>query len=350
MSRWLSIAMICALAGCSKPAQAPPPDPTATVRTAPAITAVIGETLTAYGAAEFDPAAMEALTSPFEAQVAAVHVAVGQAVRAGDPVVTLVPSPTTRLELDRLAREGGQTARDYERLRRLRADGLASDAEVEAARSAASTAAAASRSLQARAAGGVLRAKRAAVVDTLSASPGALLAAGAPVATLGATSRLNARLGIEVEDAQRLRVGAPVALEAMHEDGGRLDARIASVDRRVDSATRLAAALVDLPPAGPFLPGETLRGEISLGVQAGATVIPRRAVLYAGELPFTFVVVGGKAVRRDLRLGVEQSDRVQVLNGLRPGERVVVEGGAALSPGMAVKEARAAQAAAGGRP
>ncbi len=350
MSRWLGIAMICAVAGCSKPAPAPPPDPTATVRTAPAIIAAIGETLTAYGAAEFDPAAMEALTSPFEAQVSEVHVAVGQAVRAGDPIVSLAPSATTRLELDRLAREASQAARDYARLRRLRADGLASDAEVEAARSAASTAAAVSRSLQARAAGGVLRAKRAAVVDTLSASPGALLAAGAPVATLGATSRLNARLGLEVEDAKRLRVGAPVVLEGMHEGGARLDARVASVDRRVDAGTRLAAALVDLPPAGPFLPGETLRAEIGLGVRSDATVIPRRAVLYEGERPFTFVVLGGKAVRRDLRLGVEQSDRVQIVSGLRSGERVVVEGGASLAPGMAVKDVSATPAVAGARP
>jgi RND family efflux transporter MFP subunit len=339
----LALAFAAATAvSCSKPPETAAPDPVAAVRVAVAGVSSIEETVTAYGAAEFDPAGAQALTAPFEAQVTAIHVAVGQAVARGQPVATLAPSPATRLDLERLSAEAAQARREYERLGRLRADGLASDAEVEAARTVATTAGQANRSLVDRRAAGVLRSDAPAVVDSLPVSVGAIVPAGAPVAGLGRTSRLNARLGVEVEDAQRIRVGAPVRLEAMHESGAALQARVASIDRRVDPANRLAAVLVDLPEGGPFLPGEALRGEVSIGEPRAALTAPRSAILYAGDRPYLFVVSAGKAVRRNIVLGLDRGDVVQVLQGLAAGDRVVVEGGPALADGMRVKLAGSA--------
>lgn len=334
--------------GCSAPPEKAA-DPVAQVRTAPVVSADMDETITAYGQVEFDAAGLRALTAPFEAQVVQIHVRIGQSVTAGQPLVTLGASPQTRLDLDRLAREAQVAEADAARVRRLRTDGLASDAEVQAADAAAQTARQASANLRRLTQGGrlTLTAPVAGVVDALPSAPGSLTPAGTVVASLGAAGRLNARLGVEVEDAQRLRAGLTLTLTGLHDQGGSVPSRIASIDRRVDPATRLAALLAPVPPGAPLLPGEAVKAEVVAGTRLGVLTAPRPAVLYDGENPFVFVVAGGKAVRRPVRIGLESPDTVELVSGARVGDRVVIEGGPSLADGMAVREAAAPSTAAG---
>lgn len=336
-----ALGLVFTLAACSKPPAAPAPDPSALVRTAPAVSRSLTESITLYGQAELDPAAVQTLTADFEARVAAIHVALGQTVARGQPIATVAASPTTQLDVARLAREADLAQRELERLIRLRTDRLASDADVAQARAAAQTARQLSASLSGRSGGGsvVLRAPSAGVVDALSAGLGDLVPAGGAVARIGGMSSERARLGAEVEDIARLRTGQAVALSSLGADGRAYDGQVESLDRRVDPATRLAAVLVKLPGAAGFLPGETLKGEIVIGQQPAAVVIPRAAVLYEGETPNVFVVNGGKALKRGVRLGLERGDTIQVLDGVRAGEVLVTEGGAALSDGMKVRQA-----------
>ena len=330
----LCLAIMAELGACSVPT-AETPSPVAAVRTAPAETKTLQETITAYGQAEFNPSAARTLTATFEAQVAQVHVNLGEAVRAGQPIVTLIASPATRLDLDRFAREAVVAGAEAARLQRLRADGLASDAEVATATAAAATAREASSNLRRQTGGGsvTLTAPVAGVIDNLPASPGTLVAAGGLVASVASTRLLNARLGVEVEDAQRIQPGAAIHLTGLHEDGAAVEARAASVDRRVDPATRLAAVIVALPSGSPVL-----KGEIVVGEQTAAVVVPRAAVLYDGDQPYVFIVARNIASRRPVIVGLEQADAVQVSEGVRPGDRVVIEGGPSLSDGMTTRE------------
>jgi multidrug efflux pump subunit AcrA (membrane-fusion protein) len=50
--------------------------------------------------------------------------------------------------------------------------------------------------------------------------------------------------------------------------------------------------------------------------------------------PHVFVVVDGKAERREVKLGLEGGDRVEILAGLAPAEAVVAEGNAGITEGM----------------
>lgn len=299
------------------------------------------ETITAYGQVEFNPSGIRTLSATFEAEVGQVHVSVGEAVVAGQSIVTLAASPTTRLELDRLAREARVATAEHERFQRLRADGLASDAEVAAAGGAAATAAEASANLQRLTDGGtvVLKAPAPGVIDNLPASPGALVGAGGAVARIGSTRLLNARLGIEVEDAVRIPASASIRLTGLHQGGAIVEARVTSIDRRVEPGTRLAAVIVSLPPSGPLLPGEALKGDIVVKRLPDAIVAPRTAILYDGDQAYVFVVPDNVASRRLVTVGLEQSGLVQLTSGVHVGERVVTEGGPALSDGIAVREA-----------
>ncbi len=71
-----------------------------------------------------------------------------------------------------------------------------------------------------------------------------------------------------------------------------------------------------------------------------ALVIPEAALVQEGNEHFVFVVVeqgdGWRAQRRTVQIGVRLLGQVEILQGLEPQERVVVEGGLKLRDGAAV--------------
>ena len=79
--------------------------------------------------------------------------------------------------------------------------------------------------------------------------------------------------------------------------------------------------------------------------RSGVLIAPRAALLYDGEQPYVFVIVGGVAHRKAVKLGALDGDRVEIVQGLAAGDRVAVDGAAALEDGMAAHEGKPAAAA-----
>lgn len=331
-----------ALAACAGPAP-PEPQPSVEVETAVAQRGPIRETLSVYGTTEFDPAATRVIPIEFEARIVSLSVSLGQSVAEGAALMTLQPSASTRLELGRLEREARMSAAELARLQRLRADDLATNADVETARVAAENAAQALASLSERAAGErlTIRAPRAGVVDALPFAPGDLAAAGSIIARIGVPRRLQVRLGLEAEDVARTEVGQEVTLVTLRPQPITLRARIAATDRRLDSQTRLASAIAELPEGADVLAGEPVRATLVVDTRNAALTVPRSAVLYERDRPYLFTISAGKAVRREVALGIEDRSSVEVIRGLEVGATVVTRGNYELTDGMAVRTAQA---------
>lgn len=81
-------------------------------------------------------------------------------------------------------------------------------------------------------------------------------------------------------------------------------------------------------PIGTFKIGMTAEVRIMTGSTAPGPVIPTSALVDDNGKAIAFVQTGGESFeRRDLKLGVKQAGQVQVLAGLKAGERVVTQGG-----------------------
>ena len=105
--------------------------------------------------------------------------------------------------------------------------------------------------------------------------------------------------------------------------------RLVTVGAVLDPATRTAPAIFAVPnPAGSLRIGMTAEVRALTGTTPRGPVIPREAVVDDNGRPIAYVQTGGESFeRRELKLGVKQGDRVQVLAGLAPGDRVVTRGG-----------------------
>jgi RND family efflux transporter MFP subunit len=113
-----------------------------------------------------------------------------------------------------------------------------------------------------------------------------------------------------------------------------------------DPNTRMALVYVDLPDPGGARPGMFARGEI-LVAAAPALTVPESAVVLRDGNSYVFEVgADRRVVEREVATGRRANNRVEIVRGLEPGERVVARGGAFLSDGDTVRVEGAAPAGA----
>lgn len=331
------------LAGCSQPAGEPAPEPVAEVSTAPAVIGDLPVVLTGFGRVEFDPAGQHTLSAEIEARVLEVLARPGDAVSKGSVVLRLGPSSGTGLDLARSRRDALAAQAAAERTRRLRDDGFASDADVEAADTNAQDLAALADSLAGRAGSvSALRSPIDGVVDAVLVAAGDLIPPGAQLVRLASPQAIQARISVEIEDAARLRTGGAVQLERLDPSAETLASSIRLIDHRVDPSTRMASVLVPIPAGHGFLTGEAVSAELVAEVRQGCVLVPRRAVLADEGGSYLFLAADGRAALRRVRAGLTTGEQTEILSGLDGGETVIVEGAAILSDGMRIRLAASA--------
>lgn len=319
------------------------PEAVALVKTAPVVLGASQTAIAVYGAAEAGPGGSRSITLPSEAIIANIAAPNGTVVKAGQAILTVTASPASRLELAKASSDVRAADAAYQRAQRLRKDGLVSDADVETARAAAQTASATRANLKIGTGGLTLRAPIAGVVENLSAKPGDQVAAGTVVAVVAVPGDVRARFGVDPALAQRTHTGMPITVTLIA-GGTPIATTVAGVDPTVDATTRLAAIYARIPSSAHIGASEPLRGDLSLGSTANGITIPYGALLDDGGRSYVFVVEGDTAKKRDVSPGNSSGDTIQILKGLKPGEKVVVEGGTALEDDMKVREGDAAPA------
>ena len=337
IDKFLGIAGAALLVGCSSGTTGDAaPTPVALVKLAAAQKGGVSATRTIYGSVEQNADTQFTLSAPVEAIVSRIAAPVGTSVSRGTLVIGLSASPTTRAEVARLGADARSAQLAFERAKRLRADGLVSDAEVESARAAAQGAQASRSAIASQSGALALRAPGSGYVQSIASSPGDLVSAGAMIATISRNGDLRARFGLDPALVARLSRSTGLRLSPAA-GGAAITVPIRSVDPTVDPQTRLASLYVDVPAAFRSGPGQPLRGEVTLEQANSAVVVPYAAILDDGGQPYVFVTDKDIAHRKDVKLGPSDGDQVAVTQGVQAGEQVVVSGGTALEDGMKVR-------------
>jgi HlyD family secretion protein len=117
----------------------------------------------------------------------------------------------------------------------------------------------------------------------------------------------------------------PAQTGAITVDGRELPLRVTRVDPQVKNATfQVDLAFEGAMPRG-LLPGQALEGRLTLGGDRPALVLPAGAFLEktGGDWVMVADANGTQAERRRIRIGRRSAEQVEVLAGLRAGERVI---------------------------
>ena len=282
------------------------------------------------------PGSSALLAAPTAAVVRRVLVQVGAEVQAGEPLVELdVPELSAQAHSDSGA--AAIATREADRQRALLTQGIASAKQADEAANAATAAHAAADATAKLLARATVRSPIEGKVDEVRVQPGERVDAGAPLATVMDADSLDLVVPVPAAKLSRLHAGQGAWIVA-EGDATRYRAVVVAVAPGVDSITNAGRIVVRMPNPGERVhPGSGATASIVLGVIRDALVVPTSALVLVGDQQTVYVVgTDSVAHARSVTIGVRAADRVAVVGSIKPGDRVVMEGGAGLTDGMKV--------------
>jgi membrane fusion protein, multidrug efflux system len=300
----------------------------------------------------------------------------GDPVRAGQLMFEIDPAPyeialaQAKAVLAQGQAKLAQARRDETRLKPLAADRAVSQKEYDDAIAAAQTNEGALQQAQANVREAELnlsytkvRAPVAGISGRALKSIGSLVttdAAGSLLTTINQVTPVYVRFSLAPTDLARIpggRIapGTPVQVSIVLPDGsvypqkGRLNFAATAIDPTI--GTQQLRAEFDNPKQA-LLPGQFVRVRITAGERSNVFLVPQDAVLQTEKGSLVFVVgPDGKAMARPVEPGVWFGTEWEILQGLRAGDRVIVDNLLKVRPGVPVTPAPAspAQSAPGAR-
>lgn len=172
-----------------------------------------------------------------------------------------------------------------------------------------------------------VRATVSGVVTAKAAVHGLYADPATELVTIADLSRVWVLADVYENELSQVRLGDLAEVRLTYAPGRVLRGKIALISPFLDPATRTAKVRIELDN-----PSLTLRpdmfAEVRIATDAGdRTVVPRSAIVPAGERSIVFVDRGGGRLSpREVSLGLRFDDDVEVLSGLSPGDRIVTSG------------------------
>jgi cobalt-zinc-cadmium efflux system membrane fusion protein len=187
-------------------------------------------------------------------------------------------------------------------------------------------------------------------IDALVSKPGlaAVFSLTSPIAgivvernaTIGATVGSDANLfkiidisrvwidaNVFEKDLERVKRGQEVKVAVPAFPGSSFSGKVILVNSVVDPETRTVKVRTEVPnPDGRLKPDMFANVEIITDVHRTAISIPQSALLNDGGKTVVFVADGGSYKRRVVTAGIQGNDRVEIIDGLIAGDKVVVKG------------------------
>jgi membrane fusion protein (multidrug efflux system) len=169
-------------------------------------------------------------------------------------------------------------------------------------------------------------------------SVGSLVTPDTTITTLDDTDPIKVDFDVPETALARLNPGDPITAGSAAWPEQPFIGELVSVDTRVDPVSRTVVARGVIPnPEGRLLPGMFLTVTL-LREEVETLVVPEQAIVPESSRQFVFVVDGdGRVEKREVRTGRRRPSLVEVVSGLRPGERVVAEGTQRIRPGGRVE-------------
>jgi len=280
------------------------------------------------------------ISSRITALIENVLVRAGDVVAAGDPLIRLDDRDlTTRMEearrgADAAAAERVRTERNLRRAKSLLTQGVVSQGEYDQAEAAFKVAdaewARAQQALQGAEVALSFTVLRAPVdgriVDRLADS-GDMALPGKPLLSLYDPTALRIEVQVRESLVSRLSIGQSLRVRLAVVDEA-IEGTVDEIVPQAEAGSRTFLVKVGLPRRAGVYTGMFGRVEIPAG-ERRRTLIPTAAIEHVGQLDFVRVLdPDRRPERRLVTLGPQTDDgRVEVLSGVRQGERLVLRGG-----------------------
>ncbi len=236
-----------------------------------------------------------------------------------------------------LLKSGGITDKDYKAAELAQQDSSAQtelvSAQLDEARSALATA-------EKRLRDTVVRAPVSGEIHRKMVRAGAYVEPATAVFSLVDNGRLDLESSIPAADLAPIRAGQKVTFTVNSFPDQTFEGRVVDVNPMVEADTRSARVRIRVDnSAGKLKAGMFAQGEIRTGVEQRAIVVPSTAIYrddQSSKRSHVFVVENGKAQRRQVRIGRERENALEIAEGLKPGDLLISEQSIEIADGVRV--------------
>lgn len=294
------------------------------------------DTIQALGTARANESVM--VTAKVTETVVRVNFEDGDTVEAGDVLVDL----SGRAEvagLEEAAASYRETRQQYERQQQLASQQLIPAGQLDAQRASMEAARARLDATRARLADRVISAPFDGVLGFRQVSPGTLVTPGTPIASLDDVSVIKLDFSVPEAFLPALAPGQAITARSAAFPDREFTGEVATIESRIDPVTRAVSVRATLPnPDGLLRPGMLLTVDV-FQPERQALVVPEIAVVQVARDSHVFRLKDDNTVEEVVvQLGQRRSGEVEVVSGLSPGDRIVVDGTVKLRDGSAVTE------------
>jgi len=270
------------------------------------------------------------------AAIIAIEFDEGQTVNRGDVLVRLENSePLADVAAAKATLVDSES--QYRRASELYKTKVVSESQLQQLEAKRDADAAAVNAAESRLAHTVIRAPFSGQLGLRRVSIGTIVSPSTVITTLDDTSRIKLDFDVPEVFLSRLEPGLEVIAHSAAWPDVRFSGRVTSVDTRVDPVSRTITVRALLPnDQGRLRPGMFLTVSL-LKEDVKALLVPEQAIVPERSRQFVYVVGDDDIVElREIRTGRRRPGEVEVLEGLKAGERVISEGTQKAQPGKPV--------------
>jgi membrane fusion protein (multidrug efflux system) len=165
------------------------------------------------------------------------------------------------------------------------------------------------------------------------------LRAGEELFNLADFDPLVAYIHLPEREVLGLKAGRETRITLKADEAVQFRGRIRQISPVVDPATGTVKVTVEAvnPLPAAVRPGGFVTIDVIRESRPEAVLLPRQAVLRELQSAHVFVAKNGIAEKRPVQLGLEEGEHIEVLGGVKPGERVIVAGQGSLKQGSPVE-------------
>lgn len=331
--------LACALAACGGdgPASGPRGDQGAVVTTTEVALRDWNDTIPALGTVQAHESIM--VTAKVSETVERVHFDSGDEVAAGTVLVTLSGNQQ-QAALAAAEAAAAEADRLFERQKQLAEQRLISTASLDTQRALRDAARARVDEIRANLGDRLIRAPFPGVLGIRQVSPGSLVQPGTRIASLDDISSVYVDFTVPEAQLSHLGVGQSVLGTSVAYPDRTFEGRVTTVDTRIDPVTRAVTVRADFPNPDRILrPGMLVQVDLQRPARE-ALVVPEIAVIQVGRDTFVYRVLPDDTVEQaGVRIGARVAGLAEIVEGLSPGDRIVVDGTGKLRPGLRIQEA-----------
>lgn len=299
-----------------------------------------------------EPQSQVTVYSEVNGKVEKLAVDIGDNVTKGD-LIAIIEKEKLILQVERLeaALESAEVnlenlEKDYERFKNLLEQNVVSQQRFDSVKTAYESAQAQVKELKAslqlnkiQLADSTISAPISGVIAQKFIEEGDMVnATSQPVVSIVDMDTVKVMVNVTEKDIANIKIGQSARIKVDAYPSKIFEGKVSNISPVLDLASRTAPIEVKiLNPDHSLKPGMFARVDLVLTSHENIVVVPRDSILEKNDKKYVFVVEDGKARQKEVITGLEETEIVQILSGLKKGEFLITEGQNSVEEGAEIK-------------